>query len=81
MDRVEIGGFGMKSHRVEAAIERDGTLMLDGLPFHKGEVVEVIVLSRSDASQSSGRYPLRGKHIRYIAPTEPAAHGEWEAGK
>lgn len=71
----------MKAYRVEAAIERGGTLMLDGLPFHKGEMVEVIVLSRSDASQNAGRYPLRGKPIRYDAPMEPVAHGEWEAGK
>ncbi len=71
----------MRAHRVEAAIERDGTLMLDGLPFYEGEVVEVIVSSRSDASRNAERYPLRGKPVRYDAPTEPVAHGEWEAGK
>ncbi len=35
----------MQAHRVEATIEQDGTLTLENLPFHAGEVVEVIVLA------------------------------------
>ncbi|MBA2693049.1 MAG: hypothetical protein H0U65_11240 [Rubrobacter sp.] len=66
----------MRAHRVEAAVERGGTLVLDDLPFDEGEVVEGIVLSRADAARGSDLYPLRGKPVRYIAPTEPVAdHG------
>lgn len=71
----------MRAHRVEAAIERNGTLMLDGLPFGEGEVVEVIVLARSGSAQSESRYPLRGKPVRYVAPMEPVADEEWGTGK
>lgn len=70
----------MRAHRVEAAIERGGTLVLDGLPFDEGEVVEVIVLSRASVARGPDCYPLRGKPVRYTAPTEPVADGEWEAG-
>lgn len=70
----------MRAHRVETAVEQDGTLVLDGLPFDEGEAVEVVVLSRADAARGSDLYPLRGKPVRYIAPTEPVADGEWEAG-
>lgn len=69
----------MRAHRVNTAIERDGTLVLEGLPFDEGEAVEVIVLPRSDVSQNVGRYTLRGKPVRYDAPREPVARGEREA--
>jgi hypothetical protein len=66
----------MRAHRVETAVERGGTLVLDGLPFDEGEVVEVIVLPKPSNGQSLVHYPLRGKPFRYIAPTEPVAdHG------
>lgn len=64
---------------METAVERGGTLILDGLPFHKGEMVEVIVLSKTPNRRGSEHYPLRGKPLRYDAPTEPASHSEWEA--
>lgn len=70
----------MRAHRVEAAIERGGTLVLDGLPFDEGEAVEVIVLSRASAVRGLDLYPLRGKTVRYTAPAEPVADGGWESG-
>lgn len=43
------------AHRVDATLNREGTLVLTNLPFHAGETVEVIVLPRTNAVKS---YPL-----------------------
>jgi len=69
----------MQAHRVEVTIKQNGTLTLEDLPFHTGEVVEVIVLARSASTPHADCYPLRGEAIRYIAPAEPVAYDEWEA--
>lgn len=68
----------MQAHRAEATIRQDGTLTLENLPFRVGEVVEVIVLAQSNPAPRTNRYSLRGEPIRYVAPTEPVAHAEWE---
>jgi hypothetical protein len=60
--------------------------VLKGLPFHAGDVVEVIILQPQTAqhqiksleTQNTNLYPLRGKVIRYDDPTEPVALEDWE---
>lgn len=37
----------MNAHKIETVLSEDGTLMLQGLPFHAGDTVEVIILERS----------------------------------
>lgn len=66
----------MYAHRVDATLSREGTLVLNNLPFHAGETVEVIVLLRANAVKS---YPLRGKPVAYTSPFEPVAHNDWDA--
>ena len=76
----------MNAHKIETALTEDGTLVLKGLPFHAGDVVEVIILQPQTAqhqiksleTQNTNLYPLRGKVIRYDDPTEPVALEEWE---
>lgn len=34
----------MNAHKIETSLTEDGTLVLKGLPFHVGDVVEVIIL-------------------------------------
>ena len=71
----------MNAHKIETALTEDGTLVLKGLPFHAGDVVEVIILQPQTAqhqiksleTQNTNLYPLRGKVIRYDDPTEPVA--------
>ena len=63
----------MSTHHVETKLTEDGKLTLNDLPFHAGEAVEVIVMSRTNKKPSVDRYPLRGKPVRYIEPTEPVA--------
>lgn len=69
----------MGAHHVKTKLTEDGKLILDDLPFHAGEAVEVIVMSRSNKTESVDRYPLKGKPLRYIEPTEPIAEEDWEA--
>jgi hypothetical protein len=34
----------MNAHKIETVLPEDGTLTLEALPFHAGDVVEVIIL-------------------------------------
>jgi len=52
-DKSEI----MNTHKIETVLTEDGTLTLQGLPFHAGDTVEVIILQaktpqRQDAVNS-----------------------------
>jgi hypothetical protein len=60
----------MLAHRIETTIGHNRTLTLENLPFHSGESVEVIILSRSPKISEVNRYPLRGTVVQYINPTE-----------
>lgn len=71
----------MQMYRVEATVSNDGTLTIKGVPFRAGDKVEVIVRSREYGKERSGRYPLRGKPIRYVDPFESVAEDDWEALK
>lgn len=76
----------MNAHKIETALTEDGTLVLQGLPFQAGDVVEVIILQlqiaqdqiKSLETHNTNLYPLRGKMIRYDDPTEPVALEDWE---
>jgi hypothetical protein len=47
------------------------------LPFSKGELVEVIILSAEDKSDAAAISSLRGQVIEYKDPTEPVAEEDW----
>jgi hypothetical protein len=77
----------MNAHKIEAVLTEDGILTLQGLPFHAGDVVEVIILE-TKASQhqvapktqsDKNRYLLHDTQpYRYDDPTEPVALEDWE---
>jgi hypothetical protein len=69
----------MSTHRVEATVERDGTLTLNDLPFQAGDEVDVIILPRATKTNGQARYPLRGQPFQYDEPTEPVAQDDWDA--
>jgi hypothetical protein len=68
----------MLAHRIETTINQDQTILLENLPFHSGENVEVIILARPLQETKQDRYPLRGTVVEYIDPTEPVAQNDWE---
>lgn len=68
----------MQAYRIETVVEKDGSLILREIPVRAGEQVEVIVLVRDHLS-GNGKYPLRGKPIRYDDPTGSIAESDWDA--
>lgn len=69
----------LPAHRVEATLQRDGTLTLDRLPFQAGQAVEVIILPVAKKVAGADPYPLRGVPIQYERPCDPVAEDEWDA--
>ena len=72
----------MNAHKIEVVLTEDGTLTLQGLPFHAGDAVEVIILETKapqhqaqPLSQSAtNSYPMRNAQpYRYDDPTESVA--------
>lgn len=68
----------MLAHRIETTINQDKTLLLENLPFHSGEKVEVIILVHLPQQTEQNYYPLRGTVIQYIDRTETVAQNDWE---
>jgi hypothetical protein len=71
----------MNAHKLAVTLMEDGTLVLQGLPFHAGDTVEIIILEQSKAELSSqaspGNYPLQGTALGYDEPLSPAVDGEY----
>jgi hypothetical protein len=73
-------GSVMQAHRAATTLAEDGVITLRDIPFRRGQSVEVIVLPFAAVADLGSRYPLRGTPVTLLAPTEPAADTEWEAG-
>jgi len=74
----------MNAYKQSVTLTEDGKLLLNELPFHAGETVEVIILEQSigqnSSQDSSSEFPLQGSVIRYDDPFEPAVSPqEWDA--
>jgi hypothetical protein len=72
--------MNMQAYRTETTISHDGKLSIKGLPFRKGESVEVIVLTQKRKNMNDN-YPLRNKPIEYQEPFASAAQDDWEVIK
>ncbi|MBH8565335.1 hypothetical protein I8748_24665 [Nostoc sp. CENA67] len=77
----------MNAHKIEVVLTEDGTLTLQGLPFHAGDAVEVIILETKTSQQQAQNLPQSGTNhyplhntqpYRYEDPTEPVALEAWE---
>ena len=71
----------MQAHRTETTLSEDGVITLRGIPFRRGESVEVIVLASPAVVVSGNPYPLRGTPVTLLSPTEPVADADWEAAR
>ena len=69
----------MDGHRIEATVEKDGELTLEGLPFHAGEEVEVIILPRHGVAGGRPSRMRLGTPVMYDRPFDPVATDDWEA--
>ncbi len=61
----------MEAYKIETTVAKDGSLLLQDLPFRAGTGVEVILLEREHAPPEPDAYPLRGTVLRYDDPFEP----------
>lgn len=68
----------MQTYHIETVVSEEGILNIKGLPFHKGEKVEVTVKSQSPADSLKEVYSLRGKPIRYKSPFGSVAENDWD---
>ncbi len=66
-------------HRTETSVAQNGTIILNGLPFHEGEKVIVVVTTRPKNKAAQTSYPLRGLPVEYKYPNEPVAENDWSA--
>jgi hypothetical protein len=67
----------MQAYRKNLVVDTDGNLNLNGLPFQKGDEVEVIVLPHEQTSNEKKHYPLRGKPLQYNDPFSSVAENDW----
>ena len=71
----------MQTHREEAVVRGDGSLLIDHIPFKAGERVEVILIASPRESAPASKYPWRGKPYRYDNPTDPIGVQDWGSRK
>jgi hypothetical protein len=57
----------------EHTMKENGALTINDLPFNSGETIKVIIIPRYKYKTEKQRYPLWGKPITYLNPTEPVA--------
>ena len=72
----------MQAHREEVILSEDGVVTLHGLPFRRGDPVEVIVLLTHSSLPAKALRPLEGTPFTLIAPFDPAVpEDDWEANR
>ena len=70
----------MNAHCIETSMTENGKLVLQNLPFNKGDEVEIIILERNSTKIAPASHPLKGTVISYEDPFEPATVTEdWDA--
>ena len=69
----------METHKTDAVVKEDGTVTISGLPFHKGDKLEVILLHRAKRTNGAELRPLSGEPVEYVEPFEGVAEDDWTA--
>jgi hypothetical protein len=70
---------GVEAHWRETIVGERGELVLEGLPFDPGQVVEVLVVSKTAGSNAAAGPSLRHSVLEYREPLEPVAGEDWDA--
>ena len=68
----------MEAYKTDIIVREDGTIVIENLPFQKGQRLEVIFLEQSKAAGNDETYALRGEPIKYSDPFDSVAEDEWE---
>ena len=64
-------------YQIETQIQEDGKIILENLPFQKGESITVIISQNKQEIVIENQYPLHGTKIEYKEPFEAVAEDEW----
>jgi hypothetical protein len=64
----------MYPYYYETQIVETGKLILQNLPFIKGDKIDIILMKKSIKND----YSLRGTTFKYINPTDPVAENDWD---
>lgn len=69
----------MNSHRIETELTEDGKILLQNIPFNKGDEVKIIILEHNSTKKITESYPLKGTVLSYEDPFESATSIEdWD---
>lgn len=73
----------MLAYRIEKIILQNGELVLKGLPFQPGEMVEVLILpqQKNKIYATPKELSLKGSVLKYEKPFEPVALNDWDTLK
>lgn len=71
----------MAAVQLQTVVGRNGILTVRGLPSFAGHKVEVLVRDAARKRGFVGKYPLRGKPVRYVRPFDGVAAADWKAGR
>jgi hypothetical protein len=66
-------------YKLEATVGQHGEVVLTGLPFEPGQIVEVRVTSIEGDSSLGAARSLQHSVLEYHDPVAPVAEEEWEA--
>ena len=69
----------MAAVHLQTMVGGNGTLTLRGLPSLAGHRVDVFVRDAAVTQSRIGKYPLRGRPLRYEKPFDSVAEADWEA--
>ena len=69
----------MRTFYAETVLQQDGRLILERLPFARGEAVQVYLAAHEHSGADS--FSLRGTVVRYEKPFEPVAEDDWAAAQ
>jgi hypothetical protein len=69
----------VQAHWRETIVGAHGEVLLQGLPFEPGQPVEVLVVSRTAESATTGDRSLRDSVLEFRDPLEPVATEDWDA--
>ncbi|RLD08442.1 MAG: hypothetical protein DRI56_05395 [Chloroflexota bacterium] len=68
----------MQTYRIETTVSKDGAISIKGLPFAKGEKVEILMRSRKrEKDKKLERYSLRGLPVTYTKPFDSISENDW----
>jgi hypothetical protein len=51
---------------------------VENLPFAPGTQVEILVVGNDETALVENRYPLRGKPMTLVDPTDSVAEEDWD---